>query len=60
MDMPFLFFNLVPDCQLIAIWRLGNDKKRFVQPEIDMLQEEAIEESTSSWKAQVLIVINER
>ena len=61
--MLFLFSNLTPECKPNATKsrRLGNDDKRFVQSENEMmLQEGVIEVSTFPWRAQALIVTNER
>ena len=62
-DSPPLFANLTPNCKPIVTKsrRFGNEDKNFIQSEINtMLQEGVIEESTSPWRAQVLIVSNER
>ena len=61
-DMPFLFSDLTTDCKPIATksrW-FGSDDNMFVLSEIEMMpQKGVIEESISSWRAQVLIVTNE-
>ena len=62
-DSPPLFANLTPNCKPIVTKsrRFGNEDKNFIRSEIStMLEEGVIEESTSPWRAQVLIVSNER
>ena len=62
-ETPSLFANLSQDCKPITTKsrRFGNQDKQFIQSEIEkMLQEGVIEESTSPWRAQVLITTGER
>lgn len=56
-----LFSNVSPDCKPIAIKsrRHSEDDKKFIGQEINkLLAEGIIEESTSPWRAQVLITKN--
>ena len=62
-NSPSLFSNITPNCKPIVAKsrRFGNEYKHFIESKIDtMLQEGMIEENTSPWRAQVLIVSNER
>ena len=62
-DIPSLFSNIDPDCKPITTKskRSGEGDRLFIQTEIEkMIKEGVIEESTSPWRAQVLIVTNER
>ena len=61
-DMPSLFSNTDPACKPITTKskRCGEGDRLFIQTEIEkMIKEGVIEESTSPWRAQVLIVMNE-
>ena len=62
-DILSLFSNIDPNSKPITTKskRFGEDDDRcFIQTEIEkMIQEGIIEESTSLWRAQVLIVTNE-
>ena len=63
MDTPSLFSNIDPACKPITTKskRCGESDKLFIQTEIEkMIKEGLIEESTPPWRAQVLIVTNER
>ena len=60
---PSLFVNLSPDCKPIATKsrRYSVAEQRFIDSEIGrMLSEEIIETSTSPWRAQLVVVANER
>ena len=62
-DTPSLFSNIDPACKPITTKskRCGEGDRLFIQTEIEkMIKEGVIEESTSPWRAQVLIVMNER
>ena len=59
---PSLFSNIDPACKPITTKskRCGEGERLFIQTEIEkMIKEDVIEESTSTWRAQVLIVMNE-
>ena len=63
MDTPSLFSNIDPACKPITTKskRCREGDRLFIQTEIEkMIKEGVIEESTSPWRAQVLIVTNER
>lgn len=58
-----LFKNLSPDCTPIAVKsrRYSSEDKRFIEAEYQrMLNEDVIEPSHSPWRAQVVVVSNER
>ena len=62
-DTPSLFSNIDPACKPITtkFKRCGEDNRLFIQTEIEkMIKEVVIEDSTSPWRVQVLIVTNER
>ena len=62
-DAPSLFSNIDPACKPITTKskRCGEGDRLFIQTEVEkMIKEGVIEESTFPWKAQVLIVTNER
>ena len=61
-DTPSLFSNIDPACKPITTKskRCGEGDRLFIQTEIEkMIKEGVTEESTSPWRAQVLIVMNE-
>ena len=63
MDTPSLFSNTDPACKPNTTKSkiCGEGDRLFIQTEIEkMIREDVIEESTSPWRAQVLIVTNER
>ena len=60
---PSPFVNLSPDCKAIATKsrRYSVVEQRFIDSEIGrMLSEGIIETSTSPWRAQLVVVANER
>ena len=62
MDTPSLFSNIDPACKPITTKskRYGEGDRLFIPTEIGkMIKEGVIEESTSPWRNQVLIVTNE-
>ena len=62
-DTPSLFSNIDPACKPITTKpkRRGEGDSLFIQTEIEKtIKEGVIEKSTSPWRAQVLIVTNER
>ena len=62
-DAPSLFSNIDLACKPITTKskRCGEGNRLFIQTEIEkMIKEGVIEESTSPWRAQVLIVTNKR
>ena len=62
-DTPSLFSNIDPACKPITTKskRCEEGDRFFIQIEIEkMIKEGVIEQSTSHWSAQVLIVMNER
>lgn len=61
-ERPLLFGNLTEDCRPIATKsrRHSDEDETFIREEIkNLLKENIIEESTSPWRAQVLVVKNE-
>ena len=61
-DTSSLFPNTDPASKPITIKskRCGEDDRLFIQTEIEKrIKEDVIEESTSSWRAEVLMVTNE-
>ena len=63
MDTPSLLSNIDPASKPITTKskRCEEGGRLFIQTEIEkMIKEGVIEESTSRWRAQVLIVTNER
>lgn len=62
-ETPRLFSNLSSSCKPIATKsrRFSKDDTIFISSEIDkMCKDGVIEESNSPWRAQVLVVANER
>ncbi|XP_054267292.1 uncharacterized protein LOC128989427 [Macrosteles quadrilineatus] len=62
-EPPKLFCNLTPDCQPIATKsrRYSDEDMQFIKQEMERLQtEEIIEPSSSPWRAQVLVVTNDK
>ena len=61
-ESPSLFSNIVPNCKPIAIKsrRYSIDDRKFIENEIErLLKEGIIEQSTSPWRAQIVITKNE-
>ncbi|XP_054259818.1 uncharacterized protein LOC128984513 [Macrosteles quadrilineatus] len=62
-EPPKLFCNLTPDCKPIATKsrRYSDEDVQFIKQEMERLQtEEIIEPSSSPWRAQVLVVTNDK
>ena len=58
-----LFSGLKPNCKPIAVKsrRYSQNDRKFIELEIQrMLKEDIIEPSTSPWRAQVLVTVNDR
>ena len=58
-----LFSGLKPNCKPIAVKsrRYNQNDRKFIELEIQrMLKEDIIEPSTSPWRAQVLVTVNDR
>ena len=62
-EPPSLFSSVKPNCKPIAVKSrcYSQNDRQFIESEVQrLLQEDIIEASTSPWRAQVLVTVNDR